>query len=79
MILHTSGYHEHGDFEQASNSDSVLSRVGWLNDKIIAAAQSLIRKDFPSMGGLQQPVLQETSSFEASKVNFFMFVVTTGV
>ena len=44
----------------------------------IGAAQSLICKDFPSMGGLQQPVLQETSSFEVSKGEFVQILHVRG-
>ena len=36
----------------------VLSRKGWLTDKIICAAQMLLLQFFPNMAGLQSPTLQ---------------------
>ena len=41
----------------------VLSKRGWLTDQIISAAQSLLLQLFPSMAGLQPPVLQKVQAF----------------
>ena len=42
----------------------VLSRRGWLNHKIISAAQMILVQFFPNMAGLQPPTLQKVSSFQ---------------
>ena len=39
-----------------SDQEIVLSRRGWLTDKIIHAAQVLLLQFFPDMAGLQPPV-----------------------
>ena len=39
--------------------DVVLSRRGWLTDKIICAAQMLLLQFFPNMAGLQPPTPAE--------------------
>ena len=47
----------HGDREV------VASRTGWLNDKVIAAAQMIMLQHFPSMAGLQPLALQRVFAF----------------
>ena len=44
------------------DSELVLSRKGWLTDKIICAAQMILLQYFPSMAGLQPPTLQKHNS-----------------
>ena len=60
----------------------MIKREGWLNDNIIADAQSPT-KDFPSMGGLQQSALQDSSIFVVPEGEFVQIfhvcVVITGV
>ena len=41
-----------------------LGSGGWLNDKHIHAAQQLLKKENPYVGGLQDPILQTAHSFE---------------
>lgn len=41
-----------------------LSSDGWHNDKHVHAAQQLLKKENPYVGGLQDPVLQMAHSFE---------------
>ena len=36
----------------------------WLNDQLINAGQQVIQKQFPSVGGLQHPILSETLTFD---------------
>ena len=51
-----------------SDQEIVLSRRGWLTDKIIHAAQILSLQFFPNMAGLQPPVLQKVFAFQVEFV-----------
>ena len=42
----------------------------WLDDKIITAAQLLIKQQYPRMVGLQPPVLQQTLTFPVYRGEF---------
>ena len=42
----------------------ILSRGKWLNDKIIDAAQSLLKKANPAVGGLQRVCLGQTMNYD---------------
>ncbi len=57
----------HGDREV------VASRTGWLNDKVIAAAQMIMLQRFPSMAGSQPPALQKVFAF-MSTVEVFQII-----
>ncbi len=48
--------------------------AAWLNDQLINAGQQLIRKQFPSIGGLQHPILSETLTFDIQKGPFVQIV-----
>ena len=43
---------------------TVTSPSGWLNDKIITASQLLLSQQFPNVGGLQSPVLEQDNAFQ---------------
>ena len=43
---------------------TVTSPSGWLNDKIITASQLLLQQQFPNVGGLQSPVLEQDNGFQ---------------
>ena len=63
-----------------SDQEIVLSRRGWLTDKIIHAAQILLLQFFPDMAGLQPPVLQKVFAFQVHSGEFVrMSETTTGV
>ena len=62
-----------------SDQEIVLSRRGWLTDKIIHAAQILLLQFFPDMAG---PVLQKVFAFRSilgSLYRSYMSETTTGV
>jgi len=42
----------------------------WLDDKIVTAAQLLIKQQYPRMVGLQPPVLQQTLTFPVYRGEF---------
>ena len=63
----------------SDDKDDVLSKEGRLNNRIIAAAQSLLCKDFPNIRWLQLPKHPHMTSPEANLLKFSMFIVTTGV
>ena len=52
----------------------VASRTGWLNDKVIAAAQMIMLQHFPSMAGLQPPALQEVFAFHDHRGDFVQII-----
>ena len=63
-----------------SDQEIVLSRRGWLTDKIIHAAQILLLQFFPDMAGLQPPVLcLHSRSILGSLYRSYMSETTTGV
>ena len=57
-----------------SDQEIVLSRRGWLTDKIINAAQILLLQFFPSMAGLQPPVLQKVFAFQVHSGEFVQII-----
>ena len=54
-----------------SDQEIVLSRRGWLTDKIIHAAQLQF---FPDMAGLQPPVLQKLFAFQVHSGEFVQII-----
>ena len=54
-----------------SDQEIVLSRRGWLTDKIINAAQILLLQFFPDMAG---PVLQKVFAFQVHSGEFVQIV-----
>ena len=60
-----------------SDQEVVLSRRGWLTDKIIHAAQILLLQFFPDMAGLQPPVLQKVFAFQVHSGDNHWCVVST--
>ena len=52
----------------------VLSRRGWLTDKIICAAQMLLLQFFPNMAGLQPPTLQKVFAFRVHSGEFVQII-----
>ena len=57
-----------------SDQEIVLSRRGWLTDKIIHAAQILLLQFFPDMAGLQPPVLQKLFAFQVHSGEFVQII-----
>ena len=57
-----------------SDQEIVLSRRGWLTDKIIHAAQILLLQFFPDMAGLQPPVLQKVFAFQVHSGEFVQII-----
>ena len=56
--------------------DIVLSRRGWLTDKIICAAQMLLLQFLPNMPGLQPPTLQKVFAFQVHSGEFVQIIHT---
>ena len=52
----------------------VLSRRGWLTDKIICAAQMMLLQFFPNMAGLQPPTLQRVFAFQVHSGEFVQII-----
>ena len=52
----------------------IVSRSGWLTDKVITAAQMLMLQYFPGMSGLQPPTLQEVCAFQVHTKEFVQIV-----
>ncbi len=52
--------------------------VGWLDDNVITAAQSLIHQHFPFMFGLEPTLKQETLSFEVHTKDEFVQIFHVG-
>ena len=48
----------------------MLSASGWLSDAVIEAAQLLLLQQFPHMGGLQAPILQQGQAFQVHRGEF---------
>ena len=57
-----------------SDQDIVLSRRGWLTDKIIHAAQIFLLQFFSDMAGLQPPVLQKVFAFQVHSGEFVQVI-----
>ena len=47
-----------------------LKSNSWLCDRLISAAQQLLHKQHPHIGGLQDPILQKTNTFEPQTGEF---------
>ena len=45
-------------------------RYEWLNDKVITASQQILAQQFPHIGGLQPPTLQEVRRFRVHRGEF---------
>ena len=56
------------------DKEIVLSRRGWLTDKIICAAQMPLLQFFPNMAGLQPPTLQKVFGFHAHSGEFVQII-----
>ena len=62
LLVNNGAYHlTHNDRE------FILSLTGWLTDKIICAPQMLLLQFFPSMAGLQPPILQKVLQFHVHR------------
>ena len=57
-----------------SDQEIVLSRRGWLTDKIIHAAQILLLQFFTDMAGLQPAVLQKVFAFQVHSGEFVQII-----
>ena len=57
-----------------SDQEIVLSRRGWLTDKIIHAAQILLLQFSSDMAGLQPPVLQKVFAFQVHSGEFVQII-----
>ena len=57
-----------------SDQEIVFSRRGWLTDKIIHAAQTLLLQFFPNMADLQPPVLQKVFAFQVHSGEFVQVI-----
>jgi hypothetical protein len=53
-----------------ADRDILLHPAAWLNDSIISAAQSLLKKQSPTVGGLQPPYLGQTCGFDIQSGEF---------
>lgn len=53
---------------------TLLSPVGWLNDSIVNAAQKMLKKQFPSINGLQDTALGYVMSYEIQTGQFLQIV-----
>ena len=56
----------------------IIKEGGWLNDKHIQAANILLRKQFPSIAGLQNPVLGQTFAFDICHGPFIQILNVQG-
>lgn len=52
--------------------DILTSAGEWLNDNLISAAQQLIKKEYPYINGLQNPILQRSMTFEIMESKAFV-------
>ena len=59
----------------STNREEVLSPSGWLSDKVIEAAQLLILQQFPHISGLQNPILQQTHTFQVHRGEFVQIYI----
>ena len=57
-----------------SDREKLLSPVGWLNDRIVLAAQMLLKKQSPWCGGLQDTILGQTLSFQVETTEFIQIL-----
>ena len=58
------------DLKLLPGDKECLSRGKWLTDSLINAVQSLLRNQYPHIGGLQSTSLGETLSFETQRKEF---------
>ena len=58
----------------STNREEVLSPSGWLSDRVIEAAQLLILQQFPHISGLQNPILQQTLTFQVHRGEFVQVI-----
>ena len=58
----------------STNREEVLSASGWLSDRVIEAAQLLILQQFPHVSGLQNPILQQTLTFQVHRGEFVQII-----
>ena len=58
----------------STNREEVLSPSGWLSDKVVEAAQLLILQQFPHISGLQNPILQQTHTFQVHRGEFVQII-----
>ena len=52
----------------------VEHRCEWLNDKFITASQEIFAQQFPHIGGLQPPTLQEVRGFRVHSGEFVQII-----
>ena len=61
-----------------SDKETLLSPTGWLTDSIVNAVQSLIRKQFPDISGLQDTCLGSVYEFNTLQGEFFQILYSPG-
>lgn len=58
------------DLQLTQEDKQVVSKGKWLTDSVITAAQKLMKRKYPHIGGLQNTVLAETLSFDVQRGQF---------
>ena len=67
-----------GDKHLLSDDKAILLRGDWLNDKHMAIAQELLKKQYPHIHGLQDSILQIGRMFDAHKDQPFVQCLNLG-
>jgi len=67
-----------GETKLSVEDRNVLESKDWLNDKHIHAAQQLLKKQHPQVAGLQNTILQCTSTFDVQGRNEFVQCLNLG-
>ena len=58
----------------STDREILLHPAAWLNDRIISAAQSLLKKQNPLVGGFQPPCLGQTCGFDIQSEEFIQIL-----
>lgn len=58
------------EFNLFDVDEQCITNGGWLNDKILAAGQTLLKEAHPRFGGLQDTILGENLSFKVASSAF---------
>ncbi|XP_064386971.1 uncharacterized protein LOC135335416 isoform X2 [Halichondria panicea] len=61
-----------------AEKEEVVSSCGWLNDRVITAAQLLMLQHSPLMEGLQPPTLAQRQAFDCHKDQIFVQIIIVG-
>ncbi len=67
-----------GSTQLYSSDRSCIRSSEWLNDRVIFAAEELLKQQHPHISGLQNPILQLTGSFEIMKKPFVQILNHAG-